>query len=596
VRLSVRFPLFLLTPLVCLAQQPPSVARQTVVVTGTYEPLSLEEADRAVTVFPVGDQALLLNGLPDLLRLDPSLDLRQRAPGGVQADLSIRGAGFGQTVVLLNGQRLNDPQSAHHDMDIPVPLEAVSRVETLRGSGSTIYGSDAGGGVINIITEKPERTEVRLRAAAGNFGINQQRGSIAGGAAVVSERLAFSRDFSSGFMPDRDYRNLQLASMTHVATGLGPADVTLAYMDKPFGADQFYGNFNSWEDTKTWFAAAQQTIGAKTTASFSYRRHSDLFVLYRDRPELFVNRHAAETWQASVRRREPLSSGVTAYYGVEAIRESIASSNLGNHRRARGAVYGAIDFRALRRFSLSLAAREEVYRRGGGEFSPTVAGGVWLSSRWKLRASASRAFRIPSYTDLYYHDPGNVGSPDLRPERTWTYEGGADWNPARVRAGLTLFARRERDGIDYYRRSAADIWRALNIQNLNFRGVEASLRLAPARGQSVDFRYTGLRATQDTLPLGLTKYTFNYPKHSGVAAWQAGLPGGLLVRMRLGVLDRLGSRPYALWDIYAASSRGRVHPFVQVANVTATSYQEVPGVRMPGRMVIGGVEIVALGR
>jgi iron complex outermembrane receptor protein len=515
----------------------------------------------------------------------------------VQADLSIRGSGIGETLVLLNGQRINDPQTAHHDMDIPVPLEAVARIETMRGSGSTMYGSDAAGGVVNIVTEKPERTEVRLRAAAGNIGMNQQSGSIAGGVGAVSERLVFSRDFSSGFMPDRDYRNLQLASMTHVSTGLGPADITLGYADRPFGADQFYGNFNSWEDTKTWFAGAQQAIGTKTTASFSYRRHSDLFVLYRDRPAQFVNRHVSETWQAAARRREPLASTVTAYCGAEAVGESISSSNLGDHSRVRGAIYGAIDFRALRRFSLSLSAREEMYRRGAAEFSPTAAGGVWLSPQWKLRASASRAFRVPSYTDLYYHDPGNAGSPDLRPERAWNYEAGADWIPGSwLRAGLTFFARRERDVIDYYRRSVSDIWRALNIQNLNFRGVEASLRLVPAAGHSVDIRYTGLNASQDTLPIGQTKYTFNFPRHSAVAAWQAALPRGLILRTRAGVIDRLGRNAYSVWDFQAASTRGRIRPFLQVGNLTATRYEEIPGVLMPGRTILGGVEVVALGR
>src|ERR1017187_9317098 len=193
-------------------------------------------------------------------------DLRQRAADGVQADLSIRGSSFGQTLVLLNGQRMNDAQSGHHDMDIPVPLEAVSRVEVLRGSGSTMYGSDAVAGAVNIITTPPEGTEIQLRTTFGNFGANQQNVSLAGSAGRVSEQLVAARDFSSGFMPDRDYRNLQLTSTTHFATGLGSGDVTLGYMDHPFGADQFYGNFNSWENTKTWLAAWRQELGKKTTA------------------------------------------------------------------------------------------------------------------------------------------------------------------------------------------------------------------------------------------------------------------------------------------------------------------------------------------
>ena len=159
-------------------------------------------------VLPVRDRGPVFNSLADFLRLDPSLDLQSRAPNGIQADLSIRGASFGQTLVLLNGLRLNDVQSGHHNMDIPVPLDSVARVEVMRGSGSTMYGSDASGGVINVITAPPESWEMRLRTAAGSFGANQQRVSLAGGAGRLSEQLSFSRDFSSGFRPDRDYRNL----------------------------------------------------------------------------------------------------------------------------------------------------------------------------------------------------------------------------------------------------------------------------------------------------------------------------------------------------------------------------------------------------
>jgi outer membrane cobalamin receptor len=584
----LRSPIFLLFPLVLAAQQ-----HETIVVTGTFEPLSLDEIDRAIRELPVRDNALVLNTLVDVLRLDPSIDLQQRAADGVQTDLSIRGSSFGQTLVLLNGQRLNDAQSGHHNMDIPVPLDNITRVEVLRGSGSTIYGSDAAGGVINIITAPPEIAELRLRTAVGNYGINQQRGSLAGSLGKLSEQLSFARDFSTGFAPDRDYRNLQLGSTTRLTSGAGTSNLTLAYMDHPFGADQFYGNFNSWENTKTWFAGIEQSFGPATSASFSYRRHSDLFVLFRDRPEIFTNHHSDESWQADIRRRETISSSATVSYGAEALRESIVSNNLGAHARSRGAVYAAVDFRALHRFSLTVSAREEVYRSFSAELSPTIAGGVWLSHRVKLRASASRAFRVPSYTDLYYHDPANLGSPDLRPERNWTYEGGLDWNPGgRVRGDVTVFQRRERDGIDYERASPNDIWRALNIQNLNFTGIETSLRVTPARAQTIDFRYTALWGTQDTVALVATKYTFNYPTNSGTIAWQASLPGHLALRTRVGVLERRARDPYALWDVNAASSRGRVHPFLQISNVTSTSYQEIQGVQMPGRTVVGGVELV----
>jgi iron complex outermembrane receptor protein len=72
--------------------------------------------------------------------------------------------------------------------------------------------------------------------------------------------------------------------------------------------------------------------------------------------------------------------------------------------------------------------------------------------------------------------------------------------------------------------------------------------------------------------------------------------GGLLVRTRIGVLDRRARDPYALWDLYAASSRGRVRPFLQLANLTATSYEEIIGVAMPGRSIVGGIEWIVFGK
>src|SRR5262245_21493462 len=258
-------PTVLLFLFLCTALAQPAPKKETIVVTGTFEPLSLEEIDRAIRVLPAREHGLVLNSLVDLLRLDPSLDLRERAPDGVQADLSIRGANYGQTLVLMNGMRMNDVQSGHHNLDIPVPLEAIARIEVMRGSGSTMYGSDAGGGVINIITEPPEGMDVRMRAAVGNFGTNQQRLAIGAGTGKLYEHLTASRNFSSGFMPNRDYRNLSIASSTRLETVLGMSSLTLAYMDHPFGAEQFYGNFNSWENTKTWFAGIQQDLGKRTT-------------------------------------------------------------------------------------------------------------------------------------------------------------------------------------------------------------------------------------------------------------------------------------------------------------------------------------------
>lgn len=570
--------------------------KDVIVVTGAWEPLPLEEADRPVRSLSVKALEAVTNTVADLLRLDASLDLRQRSVNGIQGDLSIRGGSFGQTLVLLDGMRLNDVQSGHHNLNVPTPLEAIGQVEILRGSGSTLYGSDAVGGVVNFLTRQPEVSEMRVRAAAGNYGVNQQRTVLALTGRTVTQQFAVSRDFSTGFIANRDYRNLSAASSTRITSALGDTDIRLAHRDSPFGAEQFYGNFNSWERTKAWWASARQNFGPNTDAFFAYRRHTDLFVLYRDRPQVFTNRHAVESYQAAVRRRDAIGQNSKIHYGLETYGDSIVSNNLGRHQRLRGAGYAALDVRALRRFSFSAGVRDEVYGSGNHQVSPSVSAGMWLAPAWKLRAGVSRAFRLPTYTDLYYQDPANRGSADLRPERAWGYEAGLDFNAGgRLRAEVTVFHRRETDGIDYVRFSPTDIWRATNFQRLRFTGMETSLRAVLPRRQEVEFQYTGLHGAQSLLSGVLSKYVFNYPVHSGIVSWQGALPHGFVARTRLGTVQRFARDAYAVWDVYGAATRGRIRPFGQFTNLNGARYQEIPGVEMPGRAVVGGLELIVFG-
>ena len=143
-----------------------------------------------------------------------------------------------------------------------------------------------------------------------------------------------------------------------------------------------------------------------------------------------------------------ISQNTHLFYGAEGYSDSIHSTNLGDHTRGRVAAYAALDTRALNRFSFNIGAREEVYRSVQGQFSPSISAGYWLNSHLKFRGNVSHAFRVPSLTDLYYHDPTSVGSPNLRPERAWDLETGLEWNGRRrLHGDLTLFqlARAGRD-------------------------------------------------------------------------------------------------------------------------------------------------------
>jgi iron complex outermembrane receptor protein len=564
--------------------------KESIVVTGTFSPVPVDAIDRSVSVIETRDFSLLYDHWVGYLQMNPSIDLRERAPDGVQVDFSIRGSSFGQTLVLLNGMRMNDAQTGHHNLDIPLPTGALQRIEVLRGAGSTFYGSDAVAGSVNFITGPPEVSEVRVGAGVGNFGVNQQSGSAAFVNGLWDEQLSVARDFSSGFRPDRDYRSLSIFSNTGAQTGLGRTLIMLGLGDKPFGADQFYGNFNSWERTKSWFAGLKQDLGSGTEFDLGYRRHTDEFILFRDQPAIYENNHIDESWQTALRRKQSLGHNTILFYGGEGFHESIDSNNLGQHARSRGAVYLDYDLRALGRFSFSLGAREEILD-SHSEFSPTVSGGVWLRSGLKLKGSASRAFRLPSYTDLYYSDPANVGNPNLRPETAWSYEGGLLWDRGgRYRAEVTIFERREQNDIDYVRSSPADLWHAANIDRLNFTGVEASVVFRLPRQQRLDIAYTGLHGAQQALHGQESKYVFNYPVQDAILSWQGALPGNLIARSRLAITSRYVRDPYALWDVALARQFNHVSTHLGFSNLTGTHYEEIQGVAMPGRSVVLGLE------
>jgi iron complex outermembrane receptor protein len=109
------------------------------------------------------------------------------------------------------------------------------------------------------------------------------------------------------------------------------------------------------------------------------------------------------------------------------------------------------------------------------------------------------------------------------------------------------------------------------------------------RRNEVSFSYTGLHGVRDALAGLQSRYVFNYAQHQGIAAWQLALPK-VALRTRVGALQRVDRATYAVWDVYLAATQGRVRPFLQFTNLTNTRYQEIPGVNMQGRAVVGGLE------
>jgi vitamin B12 transporter len=591
--------MILLASLACAAwaQQPapaPTPVQETVVVTGAPDAVTLGESPRSLVSIDTTQHPLAFSTPEDYLRTDPSTFIEQRGAGGAQADISIRGSSFEQTLVLLNGLRINDAQTAHHNLDLPVPIDAMRSIEVLHGAGSTLYGSDALGGVVDFLTATPSESSLTLRAGGGSFGENEQTLLAGISRRRWSNMLTATRNFSTGFMADRDYRNESASTEPRFTSSLGETDILLAASDRVFGADQFYGPYNSWERTKGWFASARQQIGDRTEAAFGYRRHTDNFVLLRNDPAFYANQHVDQSWQAVARRKQPLASAASLFYGLEADGDAIDSNNLGRHARNQGAAYVDADLHSSGAWTLSAGLRGEMLSGGARMvWSPDLAASLRLSPTVKLRASSGYGFRLPTYTDLYYSDPSTIGNPHLQPESAWSFDAGADWYPGtRTAASLTLFYSRQHDAIDYLRPDPASPWRAANLSGLRFTGIESALSFEPHRNQTLRLAWTAISGAQSALHGQQSQYVFNYPVENARFEYTATLRASYLVRTTVDAVQRYRQDPYPVWNVELAREAGRIHPWLRMANLSNTGYQEIVGVAMPGRSFTGGIDIL----
>jgi outer membrane cobalamin receptor len=607
--ISVAFVVFLCAYFSAAQSPTPSIPTrsETMVVLGSAAPVPLAESPRSVVVLPLQGKKLAAETPLDFLRQDSSVFIEQRGGGGAQSDLVLRGGSFEQTLVLLNGFRINDGQTSHHTLDLPVPLEAMESIQVLQGAGSTLHGVDALSGVVDFLTAAPDHASLFLRAAEGSYESNEESMLAGATRGRWSGRITADRNFSTGFMTDRDYRNEDASVESWTGTRLGITDLLFAGSDRAFGANQFYGPYNSWERTKGWFGSIRQEFGSRTVAAFGYRRHTDDFVLLRTNPMVYENRHLDGSWQASLRHTVPLASPSILLLGLESDGDTINSHNfsgsvisnaLGIHARNRGAGYVDLDLRpAKHRWSLSAGAREEIFSGGAqAAFAPQLSGSLRVSDQLKLRASGGYGFRIPTYTDLYYSDPTTIGNPTLKPESAWTGDGGVDWAPStRIALNVTGFYSRQHNAIDYVRPSPAQKWQAVNLNGLQFSGVESTFTWIPAESQTVHVAWTALHGAQKALNGLQSEYVFNYPVQNIHADWSIAFHHAFAITNAVQLAQRYKQTVYPVWNAALTHDTGKIRPYLRLTNLSNTGYQEITGVNMPSRAITGGIAI-QLGR
>jgi iron complex outermembrane receptor protein len=330
---------------------------------------SLARAGRSIQIIDREQiRATPAKSLIDLLRWANGVDLRDRSP--VQADLSIRGAGFEEVLVLVNGVRRSDAQTGHFDLDLTIPIDRIERIEILRGPASALYGGDAVGGVINVITRE-SGSGWGARAEGGSFGSGAA--SLIGAGRAAGWSLQGGAEFSrsdgdrtklGGDLAGTDYEAFVVDGSASRTVGSGRVVLEGGYARRDFGAGGFYAPIPAYEETRTlngalrWSGELGADLGIQTR--LNARRHEDMFVFFRDEPERGANTHDAhELGVESVVRWAP--GGVLALAaGGEVYEEVLESSNLGARSQTRGALFMEAGLEsAERRAALTLGLRAD---------------------------------------------------------------------------------------------------------------------------------------------------------------------------------------------------------------------------------------------
>ena len=268
-----------------VADKMPEEELDEVTVTAARVETPLAQSARLVTVITKAQiEQAPVQSLQELLVYAAHIDVIQRGGHGVQADISIRGGSADQTAILLNGINLTNPHTGHYNLDLPVNLSDIERIEIIHGPSALIYGSGAFSGGINIITKKEIDARVYANAEAGMH--NLWRGDVRGAAEIGRTRNSLSAGYQSsdGYIPHSDYRMHNLLWQTRWnAREDAYLDVQLGYNNKHYGANTFYSaKFpNQYERTSAYMATLKGSFGQtlRVIPILYWSRHYDRFDL-----------------------------------------------------------------------------------------------------------------------------------------------------------------------------------------------------------------------------------------------------------------------------------------------------------------------------
>ena len=571
-----------------------------IIITSTRIELPFKKDSRTMTIINAETiQNSAATNVADLLQQVVGVDIRRRGTGGAQADLYIRGGGFDQTLLLIDGIKMDDAQTGHHSLNAALPIEVIERIEIIKGPAARVFGQNAFTGAINIVTKKQLKNPVAINAERGSFGQTNASATI-GKVYSNSEFIAHIGALTSdGYRNNSDYNNYNYFLKGTFNKKKQPIEMIATFFDKKFGAENFYTTnptFNEYEETQNslvGFSTTFQTEKFKIKPRIYWRRGQDIFLLRRNNPAFYRNLHITNKVGVETNASYTSNMGITGF-GVDVSRVSISSNNLGEHHRIMANVFLEHRFHF---FDNQLDITPGVAITYFSDFKfhafPGIDVGYQLSESIKIYGNLGTTYRIPTYTDLFYRDPVTIGNPDLQPEEAFSQEIGMKFNRGNFSGSMAFFNRDATNLIDYIRPNTSQtIFTATNITEVNTKGFEFD---ANYNFKMVGFTQTlsvGYSFLDDTIleqNKELSRYSLNTLRHHFTTRFSSKILKNLTQNIIYKHAERTTGQSYNVWDASIVLTLSEIDFTFTANNIFDADYIESGFVPMPGSNVLFGM-------